>query len=172
MNDDAQKHEGIQKSSGGKESYFKILPLSPRKTNWEWIARDSAIGLLVFLVSYISTRFIKDADDFFLMFCFLISTIVVVFLMLCRLLIFYCIKNMYVDGNYVNIQRIKPDDLLKRWGRNVGQDFVNIILETNLTVYLNSEMKNSSAFIIKYFHSPFYPDDARESVVHNSRCFF
>lgn len=172
MNDDAQKHEGIQKSSGGKESYFEILPLSPRKTKWEWIARDSAIGLLVFLVSYIATLFIKDTDEFFLMFCFLISTTVVVLLMPCRLLIFYFIKNIYVDGNYVNIQRIKPDDLLKRWGRNIGQDFVNIILETKLTVYLNFEMKNDSAFKIKYFHSPFYPDDERGSVVHNSRCFF
>lgn len=68
--------------------------------------------------------------------------------------------------------RISAADLRKRWGREVSHDFLNVVFETRLNVYLRSEKNPKRALIVKGFYSQFMPDKDQVSILFNEGCFF
>ncbi|WP_320171135.1 hypothetical protein [Maridesulfovibrio sp.] len=68
--------------------------------------------------------------------------------------------------------KISAAELRKRWGREVSHDFLNVVFETKLNVYLRSEVEVERILIVKSFYSQFFPNKDRVAKLFNERCFF
>ncbi len=70
------------------------------------------------------------------------------------------------------VNKIPAVELRKRWGREVSHDFLNVVFETRLNVYLRSEVNSKRILIVRSFYSQFFPNKDRVAKLFNERCFF
>ncbi len=68
--------------------------------------------------------------------------------------------------------RISAAELRERWGRVVKHDFINVILETKMNIYLRSEVRPENVLRSKRFYSQFFPQQDRTNILFDKRCFF
>ncbi|NDV28150.1 hypothetical protein [Desulfovibrio sp. JC010] len=172
----------VQDQAGGKEPDEKKeeKPIPPFVTSCLKLKRgllDKAVSIFLLLIGiYLGCLIFivlpTKPEIGILLRTFGMTLFVGLFLWLMKRLVVFWVKDGTSLFKAGVENRISAADLRKRWDREVGHDFLNVIFETRLKVFLRSERNPERALIARSFYSQFMPDKERIAILFNEGCFF
>lgn len=169
---ESQKDGAKFNSVGGSKREILIQPLVQEK-----LYEDKWIDAFILFLSLIGPTLLvqygpNPSNMSFLGYAFLCAGIVWGTTLLLNLAVSYFAEGMNWFVKYEVKRRIPASELRVRWNRTSSADFTNVILETRLSVYFQSEYNSNKFSILSCFYSSFFSQTERLNRLFNERCFF